>query len=184
MENLPKGGAILAANHSSYLDHFIIGTHLYRSTGRIAHFLAKKEHFDDPLQRWWHRYLEAIPLDRASGGKEALAQAVKELKKGKLIMMYPEGTRTLTGKMNRGKTGAARLAIAANVPVIPIGITNTFKILPKGKWIPRFGLKADMRVGRPMMFERTDNRKDLRTQTTTLMKEIAKLAKTKYPYED
>ena len=131
VENIPRNkGVILVANHASYLDHFVVGCNIVSKLNKVVYFLAKKEHFDTFIQRRWHRYLKAIPIDRQAGGKEALKKAIGHLKKGDLIMMYPEGTRTLTGKMNRAKTGVARLALAAKVPVIPIGITNTFRILP------------------------------------------------------
>jgi 1-acyl-sn-glycerol-3-phosphate acyltransferase len=185
IENISKDkGAILAANHASYLDHFVVGTNIVSSLNKVAYFLAKKEHFDTFFQRQWHRYLRAIPLDRKAGGKNALKKAIQHLKKGDLIMIYPEGTRTLTGKMNKGKTGAARLALAAKVPIIPMGITNTFKILPKGKNIPKFGLKADINIGKPLYFDeyygRDDDKKILRKITTIVMKEIARLSRQKY----
>jgi len=135
IENIPKsGGAILAANHASYLDHFIIGVCIFARINRMIYFLAKKEHFETPLQRFWHRYLQAIPIDREAGGKDALAEAVHHLRRGDLIMIYPEGTRTRDGALQRAKTGVARLAFAAHVPVVPIGITNTFFILPKANF--------------------------------------------------
>ena len=104
---------------------------------RKFYFLSKKEHFDNIIKAAWHRYLGAIPLDRQKGGKEGLKQAIKKLKHNKIIVIHPEGTRTLTGKMQKAKTGVARLAIAAKVPVIPIGLINTFEILPKGKHVPK-----------------------------------------------
>jgi len=100
--------------------------------------------------------------------------------------VYPEGTRTLTGKLQRAKTGVARLALAAKVPVLPIGLTNTFKILPKGKWIPRFG-RADVNIGKLMYFDeyygKENNKKTLRLVTTKIMKEIAKLCGQKYEFD-
>jgi 1-acyl-sn-glycerol-3-phosphate acyltransferase len=180
IENIPKDkGAILAANHGSYLDHFIVGCNIVPKLDKVAYFLAKKEHFDNFLERKWHEYLKAIPLDREAGGKKALEKAIEYLDKGNLIMIYPEGTRTRTGKMNRAKTGIARLALAAEVPVIPMGLTNTFKILPKGKRIPKFGMKADLNIGKPMYFEKyygkEDDKKVIRKVTTLIMKEIARL---------
>jgi 1-acyl-sn-glycerol-3-phosphate acyltransferase len=188
IENIPKDkGAILAANHSSYLDHFVVGSAVVPSLNKVAYFLAKKEHFDSPIQKLWHNYLRAIPIDRDAGGKEALKKAIEHLKKGDLIMIYPEGTRTLTGGMSRAKTGAARLALAAHVPVIPMGITNTFKILPKGKNVPKLGLKAGLNIGKPLYFDKCygkeDDKKTIRKVTTIIMNEIAKLAGKKYEFD-
>ena len=185
IDNIPKGrGAIIAANHSSYLDHFIVGCNIVPKLNRAARFLAKKEHFDTFFQRQWHNYLKAIPIDRESGGKEALSKAVKHLNNNGLIMIYPEGTRTLTGKMNRAKTGIARLALEAKVPVVPMGITNTFRILQKGKRIPKFGIKAELNIGKPLYFNeyygKENDKEVIRKVTIIIMKEIAKLAKQKY----
>ena len=169
------------------MDHLILGSNLISRGKRYAYFLAKKEHFDTPIQRWWHNYARAIPLDREAGGTDALKKAIGHLRKGDLIMIYPEGTRTLTGKMNRAKTGVARLALAARVPVVPIGITNTFKMLPKGKKIPRLGLKADLIVGKPLYFEKYYGKENdsevIRKATTIIMKEIAKLAGAEYEFD-
>lgn len=188
IENIPRHkGAILAANHSSYLDHFVVGCNIVSKLNKVAYFLAKKEHFDTFIQRRWHNYLRAIPIDRQTGGKEALKKAIEHLKKGDLIMIYPEGTRTLTGKMNRAKTGVARLALAAKVPVIPMGITNTFWILPKGKRIPKFEKKANLNIGKPMYFDKyygkENNKKAIRLVTTKIMKEIARLSGQEYEFD-
>jgi 1-acyl-sn-glycerol-3-phosphate acyltransferase len=188
IENIPRGkGAILAANHSSYIDHFVVGSYIVGKLNKVAYFLAKKEHFDKPFQRWWHNYLRAIPIDRQGGGEKALEKAVQHLRKGDLIMIYPEGTRTLTGQMNRAKTGIARLALAAKVPIIPMGITNTFKILPKGKYIPKLGLKADLNIGKPLYFDKyygmENDKETLRRITTMVMSEVSELSRQNYPFD-
>jgi len=186
IENLPKEkvGFIVACNHASYLDHFILGGTVASNTNRMVHFLSKKEHFHGK-QRKWHEFLQAIPIDRQAGGKSGLEAAVKVLKKGKIIAIYPEGTRTLTGKMNRAKTGIARLVLAAKVPVLPVGLMNTFKILPKGKNIPKFK-RTDVNIGKLMYFdkyyEKGNDHKTLRLVTNKIMKEIAKLCKQKYNF--
>src|SRR3989338_2339244 len=154
LENIPKKrGFIVAANHSSYMDHMIIGTTIISHLNKKMHWLAKKEHFETFFQRLWHVYIGAIPLDRQSGGKEALRFAVKALKKKKIIVIYPEGTRTLTGKIQQAKTGVVRLALLSKAPVLPIGLIGTFEILPKGKYIPK-PKKAIINIGNPMDFSR------------------------------
>jgi 1-acyl-sn-glycerol-3-phosphate acyltransferase len=187
-ENLKvEGGAVFAANHASYLDHFIAGSRAGNISGKYPYFLAKKEHFQSLHQRIWHRFLKAIPIDRDSGGHDALDLAIEHLKSGKMIFIYPEGTRTLTGKMNRAKTGVARLALSAHVPVIPIGLTNTFKILPKGKYLPSFGTKTDINIGKPMYFDsyygKENDKETLRKVTTLIMAEIARLSNQTYEYD-
>jgi 1-acyl-sn-glycerol-3-phosphate acyltransferase len=186
LENIPKDKTfILAINHSSYMDHFLILTTFVRALDKKVHFLAKKEHFDNAMTSSWHNWAGAVPIDRKAGGKKALRWAIAALKKGKIIAVYPEGTRTLNGKLQEGKTGIARLALAAKVPVLPIGIIGTFEILPKGKKIPCFK-RAEMHIGKLMYFDKyykkQDNYKTLRLITTKIMKEIAKLSKQKYNY--
>lgn len=187
LENVPKDSPfIIAANHSSYFDHFVIMCTLVPYLDKKIHHLGKKEHFDNPLKAIWHTYAGAIPLDRETGGKEALRWAIKALKKGKIIAIHPEGTRSLTGKLLRAKTGVAVLALNAKVPVIPIGLMGTFEILPKGKYIPKMK-KAIMNIGKPLYFEKYYNKpitkKLLREITTIIMKEIAKLSNQKYNFK-
>jgi len=186
INNIPKKGPfIIAANHASYLDHMIIVSNFVLQLNKKIHFLSKKEHFNNIFKAAWHRYAGAIPLDREKGGKEALEWAIKALKKGKIIAMHPEGTRTLTGKLQKGKTGIARLALAAKAPVLPIGLIGTFEILPKGKYIPKLK-KAVMNIGKLMAFEKYYNKKItkplLRKITNEIMQEIAKLSSQKYNF--
>lgn len=186
LENLPKkGAAILAANHSSYADHLIIGAYVATKVNGRFHFLAKKEHFQG-LQKLWHIRLGAIPLDRQKGGKEALRLAVKALNEEKLIIIYPEGTRTLTGRLQKAKTGVARLTLLSKVPVIPIGLIGTFDILPKGKYIPKMQ-RAVINIGKPMHFpqyyNKNINKKMLDEVTFKIMKEIARLCRQKYNFK-
>ncbi|MBI2656242.1 1-acyl-sn-glycerol-3-phosphate acyltransferase [Candidatus Woesearchaeota archaeon] len=186
LENLPKEGAfIAAANHASYFDHLTIASYLISHLDRKVHFLAKKEHFDNVFKKAWHTYAGAIPIDRQSGGKEALKWAIKALRQGKIIAIHPEGTRSLTGKLQKAKTGIARLAIISKVPVIPIGLIGTFEILPKGRYIPKFK-RAVMNIGKPMHFpehyNKKINKKALTEVTTKIMKEIAKLCHQNYNF--
>jgi len=187
MANIPKKGPfIIAASHASYMDHMIIGAYFLPFLNQKIHFLAKKEHFDSILKRAWHNYIGAIPIDREKGGREALRWAIEALKKGKIIVIHPEGTRTLTGKLQQGKTGVARLALQSRVPVIPIGLTGTFEMLPKGKYIPKLK-KATMNIGKPMLFREYYNKKltkkILDNITRSIMKEIARLSKQRYNFD-
>ncbi|MEK6949775.1 MAG: lysophospholipid acyltransferase family protein [Nanoarchaeota archaeon] len=189
IENLPKNKAFLIApNHSSYIDHFLIGSLIIPHINRKLHFIAKKEHFKGVSQKSWHRvwskYITYIKIDR-SNGEEALMEALSYLEKGGVIVVYPEGTRTLTGKIQKGKTGVARLALWAEVPVVPLGIKGTFEILPKGKMIPKLK-KATLNFGRPMYFDKyygkPMTKKLLRQITDKIMAEIAKLSGQKYEF--
>ena len=186
LQSVPKKGAfIVAANHESYMDHLIVASTLVLHLNKKIHFLSKKEHFDNIFKNAWHTYAGAISLDRQSGGKEALRCAVKVLRQGKIIAIHPEGTRSLTGKLQKAKTGVARLALAAKVPVIPVGLIGTFEILQKGKYIPKLK-RAIMNIGKPMYFNKYYNKKTtrklLREITNKIMKEIAKLCKQEYNF--
>jgi len=186
LQNIPKKKTfILAANHASYMDHLIILSTIVPYLNKKIHHLAKKEHFDNIFKKALHTYGGAIPLDRQAGGKDALKWAIKSLKKGKVIGLHPEGTRSLTGKLQIGKTGIARLVLATGVPVIPVGLIGTFEILPKGNYFPKFK-RAVMNIGKPMYFKKYSNKKItkklLRTITTNIMKEIGKLCNKEYNF--
>ena len=188
--NVPRNKSfILAPNHNSYIEHYLIGSILMPYLKKGICILAKKEHFDTATQRNWHkywsRYVSTIPIDR-SKGEDALKSASSYLKNGGILVVYPEGTRSLTGKLQKAKTGVARLALLSKAPVVPIGLIGTFEILPKGKYIPRFK-RATMNIGKPMHFpayyNKKINKRMLREVTTKIMKEIAKLSKQRYDFD-
>lgn len=189
LHHLPKKGPfIIASNHASYIEHGMIGSIILLNCNAGTHFIAKKEHFEAVSQKTWHslwkKYITYIPIDRAKG-EDALKKAVNHLKKGAILVIYPEGTRTLTGKLQKGKTGVARLALWTKVPVVPVGFTNTFNILPKGKNIPSLQ-RTNINIGKPLTFEsyrkKQFSKKVLREVTDTIMKEIAKLSHQKYTH--
>ena len=189
LENIPKDKAfIIAPNHCSYIDHFFIGAIIVPYLNKKLHFIAKKEHFESIHQNLWHklwkRYITYIPIDR-SKGEEALKDTLSYLNKGAIIVIYPEGTRSLNGKLQKGKTGVARLALWARVPVVPVGIIGAYEILPKGGKIPKFK-KAALNFGKPIYFSKYYNKKItkklLRQITDDIMKEIARLSNQKYNF--
>ena len=187
LKNIPKdGNFIVAANHASYVDHLMLSSIMAVHIDKKIHYLAKKEHFDTFFQRIWHTHTGAIPIDRQSGGKEALGLAIKYLKNNKVIGIYPEGTRTLTGKLQRAKTGIARLALAAKVPILPIGLVGTFDILPKGKRVPKFK-RATINIGKPLYFDKyygkENDKKTIRLVTTRIMKDVGRLCGQKYEFD-
>ena len=132
----PEGGAILAANHVSFLDPLLLPLVVPR---RRVMFLTKVKYIDKPLLHWFLRGAGVIPVatgdpSAAGGAVAAGAQAALE---GRLIGIFPEGTRSPDGRLHRGKTGVARIAIQAAVPVIPVGITGTDLAFPRGARLPR-----------------------------------------------
>ncbi|WFF06658.1 lysophospholipid acyltransferase family protein [Micromonospora sp. WMMD1076] len=186
LEHIPAtGGAIFASNHLSVADELLLGTVVPRHLA----FWAKSEYFTGTgLKGGFSKFvltgLGAIPVERA-GGRAALTAfdaAIPVLKAGDLVAVYPEGTRSPDGRLYRGRTGAARLAVAAGVPIIPVGVTGTDKAQPIGTRIPRPGrAKITIRFGKPLDFTgRPDDRTSLRAMTDEMMAEIQKLSGQEY----
>ncbi|WP_200216072.1 lysophospholipid acyltransferase family protein [Micromonospora coerulea] len=186
LEHIPAiGGAIFAGNHLSVADELLLGTVVPRHLA----FWAKSEYFNGTgvkgaFSKFVLTGLGAIPVERA-GGRAALSAfdaAIPVLKAGDLVAVYPEGTRSPDGRLYRGRTGAARLAVAAGVPVIPVGVTGTDKAQPIGTRVPRPGrAEITIRFGKPLDFTgRSDDRTSLREMTDELMAEIQKLTGQEY----
>ncbi|MEU4369076.1 lysophospholipid acyltransferase family protein [Micromonospora chersina] len=186
LEHIPAtGGAIFAGNHLSVADELLLGTVVPRHLA----FWAKSEYFKGTgvkgaFSKFVLTGLGAIPVERA-GGRAALSAfdaAIPVLKAGDLVAVYPEGTRSPDGRLYRGRTGAARLAVAAGVPIIPVGVTGTDKAQPIGTRVPRPGrAQITIRFGKPLDFTgRSDDRTSLREMTDELMAEIQKLTGQEY----
>jgi 1-acyl-sn-glycerol-3-phosphate acyltransferase len=185
LENVPpKGGAVLAANHLSVADEYIMGAVVPR---HIA-FWAKAEYFNGTGLRGFAmktlmRGLGAIEVNR-EGGRAALTAldaAIPALQGGDLVGVYPEGTRSPDGRLYRGRTGAARLALLAQVPIIPIGVTGTEKVQPIGTKIPKLGARVTIRFGKPMDFTgATMDSTTLRAITDELMATIQEMTGQEY----
>lgn len=148
-----RGGAVLVSNHLSFCDSIFLPVELSRQVT----FLAKREYFVRPglvglLWRWFFTSVGQVPVDRSGGraAEAAITTGVRLVKSGKLLGIYPEGTRSPDGRLYRGRTGAARIAIEAQVPVIPVAMVNTFWIQPTGRRIPRLGRRIGVRFGEPI----------------------------------
>ncbi|MEU1349150.1 lysophospholipid acyltransferase family protein [Streptomyces sp. NPDC005775] len=157
MEHIPAdGAAIIAGNHLSFSDHFLMPAIIKR---RIT-FLAKAEYFTGPgvkgrLTAAFFHSIGQIPVDRS--GKEAGQAAIREglgvLGRGELLGIYPEGTRSHDGRLYKGKVGVAVMAIRGQVPVVPCAMVGTFEIQPPGKVVPRIK-RVTIRFGEPLDFSR------------------------------
>jgi 1-acyl-sn-glycerol-3-phosphate acyltransferase len=147
LENVPPtGGCLLVANHASNLDPPIIAT----SIDRICHTLAKRELFEVPLLGWAISHLYAHPIDRGGVDRRALRECVECLRRGEVLLLFPEGTRTSDGSLQSAKAGAAMIAVQAGVPIVPVYIDGTFEALPRGRSWPRLS-KIEVRFGAPFM---------------------------------
>ncbi|GAB2860247.1 lysophospholipid acyltransferase family protein [Actinocorallia aurea] len=188
--NVPEQGpAILACNHLSFADHFFGPLPLRR---RIV-FLGKRDYFTGKgIKGWFSRFffsgVGVIPIDRTGGkaSEEALVTGLRVLGEGKLLGIYPEGTRVPDNRLFKGKTGVARLALQGRVPVVPMAMMHTFELMPAGARPKVFGLpgRPGVRFGEPLDFSeyygREDDREVLRTVTDRIMKAIQELSGQEY----
>ncbi|HZB34128.1 MAG TPA: lysophospholipid acyltransferase family protein [Streptosporangiaceae bacterium] len=185
--NVPRRGpAILASNHLSFADHFFGPLPLRR---RIV-FLGKAEYFTGRglkglLTKAFFKSVGVIPLDRTGGkaSEAALHTGLRVLREGKLLGIYPEGTRAPDNRLYRGKTGVARLALEARVPVVPMAMINTFELMPTGEK-PRLGIRPGVRFGEPLDFSKyygmEEDRAVLRTITDEIMQALQRLSGQEY----
>ena len=157
LEHVPSSGpVILASNHLAVMDSFFLPLVVRR---RIT-FLAKSEYFTGTglkgwFRRWFFTAAGQVPIDRsnADAAQAALITAEHVLGQGKLLGMYPEGTRSPDGRLYKGKTGLGRLALQSGVPVIPVAMIGTNVVNPPGTTMLRFG-RVTVRFGEPMDFSR------------------------------
>ena len=155
-ENVPReGGVIVASNHLSFIDSFAIPL----ASPRQVRFLAKEEYWTGSglggaLRKGFFTAVGMVPVNRHSptAAQESLDTALEVLKAGDAFGIYPEGTRSRDGKLYRGRTGVAWLALTAQVPVVPVGLIGTEDIQPVGASFPRLA-KVTVRFGKPISVE-------------------------------
>jgi len=183
LENVPGSGpVILAANHVSFMDSLFIPLVLKR---RVV-YLGKSDYFDHARTRWFFKMVNVIPVKRDGGtaGEAAIRAGVQELKKGLIVGIYPEGTRSPDGRLYRGKTGVARMALEAEVPVLPVAMIDTEKIQPPGRKRPTLGIRVGIKIGTPLDFSRYEgmegDRFVLRSITDEIMYELMELSGQEY----
>ena len=153
VENIPaSGGAILAANHQSLVDSIFLPL----MVNRPVTFSAKAEYFtaSGPAARLWAAYLRAtnqLTMDRDGprAAQDTLEAALALLQQGQLFGIYPEGTRSPDGRLYRGRPGVGWLALRSGLPVIPVALSGTRKVLPPGRAVPRPG-RIGVAIGKPV----------------------------------
>jgi 1-acyl-sn-glycerol-3-phosphate acyltransferase len=184
LRHVPSNGPlIIASNHLSFSDSIFMPLVVPRNVT----FLAKSEYFTSPglkgfIKKITFIALGQVPVDR-SGGKRseaALLTGLKLLKDNHCIGIYPEGTRSPDGRLYKGRTGIARMAIESGAPIIPVAMFNTAEIQPTGQVVPKVR-RVEMVFGEPMYFtgDSTDQAV-LRAATNQLMEKIAELSKQEY----
>ena len=187
LENIPADGpAILASNHLSFSDSFFLPL----VCPRPITFMAKSEYFTGKgikgfLIRTFFRGVGQVPLDRTGGraAEAAMSTSMRILSEGSLLGIYPEGTRSPDSRLYRGRTGVARLALDAGVPVIPVSMIDTEKIQPVGRLRPKV-MRVGIRIGAPLDFSRYEgfegDRFVLRSMTDEIMYELMELGGQEY----
>ncbi|MBB4915993.1 lysophospholipid acyltransferase family protein [Streptosporangium saharense] len=188
VDNVPrKGPVILAGNHLSFADHFFGALFLPRkviSLGKSDYFTGRG--IKGALSRAFFSGVGTVPIDR-SGGKAseaALRTGKRILGEGQVLAIYPEGTRSHDGRLYKGKTGVARLALEARVPVIPWAMVNTFEMMPPGRPLPKLGIRPGVKFGKPLDFSRyygmEEDRLVLRAVTDEIMYALMELSGQEY----
>ncbi|MSW73735.1 MAG: 1-acyl-sn-glycerol-3-phosphate acyltransferase [Actinobacteria bacterium] len=184
LRNVPATGpVIIASNHLSFSDSIFMPLVVPRKVT----FLAKSEYFTSPgakglLKKLTFIALGQVPVDRSGGRRSeaALITGLKILADGDCLGIYPEGTRSPDGRLYKGRTGIARLAIESGAPIIPVAMFNTEKIQPAGTVVPKI-MRVKMIFGEPMYFEGdSSNLLHLRDCTDQLMKKIQELSGQEY----
>src|SRR3984957_10039206 len=159
LDGVPAPGpAILASNHVSFSDSIFLPLVLHR---RIT-FVAKAEYFEDPKTAWFFRAVGQIPIKREGGSasQRALDSAREVLEAGGLFGIYPEGTRSPDGRLYKGHTGLARLALQCQVPVLAVAMIGTREAQPIGQVMPNLFRPITIRISRPLDFSRYADRAD------------------------
>lgn len=152
--NVPKSGAVIfASNHLSFLDSIVIPV----AAPRPVHFLAKSTYFERPGVKGWITReffvsIGAVPVQRGAGqaALDALEQQRKLLAEGNAVALYPEGTRSADGRLYRGRTGVAFLALQTGAPVVPVGLIGTDEVMPVGATRPALNKRVTVKFGEPL----------------------------------
>ncbi|QKJ21213.1 1-acyl-sn-glycerol-3-phosphate acyltransferase [Microbacterium hominis] len=146
---VPRSGAVIfASNHLSFIDSIAIPV----AAPRPVHFLAKSSYFEKPFSRWFFTSIGAIAVKRGAGqaALDALDQQRRLLDEGSAVALYPEGTRSLDGRLYKGRTGVAFLALQTGAPVVPVGLIGTDKVMPVGAKMPSLKHRITVKFGEPI----------------------------------
>lgn len=190
LENVPKDKTfIIAANHSSYYDSLLLHSIIIPNINKKIHALVNSIYWKYPISKYFLNLGECIPVyvekekNAKKKNKEVFKKALKYLKEGEIVQIFPEGKRSPDGKLQKAYTGIAKSALKSKVPVLPCGIIGSNKVLPKGKIFPRF-TRCEVKIGKLMYFDKYYNKKlnnkIFEEVTRSIMEQIAKLINQKY----
>lgn len=194
-ENLVKEGSlIIAANHVSHIDWAFFFNRFSAIANRHVHSFATTKYYNVPIFRFYVELAQGIWMSPKESVR-SLYIALEYLKHNEIVMVFPEGTRSPDGKIRKGKPGVATLALQAKTPVVPVGLINTDKVLPRGAVLPRLA-RCEANIGKPLEFSEyykdydesieqngTDKILEIEEEVVRIiMKEIAGLSNQEYPY--
>ena len=146
-ENFPREGPFLiASNHASHLDPPLVGSQIPRQ----MRFFARKSLWNNAVIGWWLSKVETIPVERDSGDVGAIKRVLQALKENRVVVLFPEGTRSPDGRLQKPKAGVGLMACKTGVPVVPCRVYGSFAAFGKGSAIPRFGTPVTVVFGRPI----------------------------------
>jgi 1-acyl-sn-glycerol-3-phosphate acyltransferase len=181
-ENFPTDGPFLiASNHASHIDPPIVGSHVPRQ----MRFFARRSLWNTRIGSWWLNQVETIPVERDSGDIGAIKKVLQALKENRAVVLFPEGTRSPDGQLQKAKAGVGLMACKTGVPVVPCRLYGSFAAFGKGKALPRFGTSIDIIFGPPISAAEYDDpsagkaRYEIAAQR--IMDRIAALPQPTYP---
>jgi 1-acyl-sn-glycerol-3-phosphate acyltransferase len=184
LRDIPKTGAvILAANHASAGDPVFVGAFLTAKLGRRLNWLGKRELFDVPILGWLMRHGGVHAVERGTADVEAFRIATRILEAGHVLAIFPEGTRSPDGALQKGLDGVSLLALRTGALIVPIGVGNSDRFWPKGRLLPKPRGHVTVEVGKPFFVHEAlgfadpkDARRSPKDQATTaIMARIAAL---------
>ncbi|MBI2653739.1 1-acyl-sn-glycerol-3-phosphate acyltransferase [Candidatus Woesearchaeota archaeon] len=190
LENVPKDKPfIIAANHSSYYDALLIHVILVPKINKKIRALVNNNYWKFFITKIILDWGECIPVfvgkESKEKNKQAFRKAIQCIKEGGIIEIFPEGGRSADGRLQKAYNGVAKIALAAKAPVLPVGIIDAHKVLPKGAMLPRLK-RCEVKIGKLMHFDDCYNKKIndklLEDITRSIMNEIAKLITQEYNY--
>jgi len=193
VHNLLDRPLVVAANHSSYLDDLIVPYVIIVKMKKRFSVFVNSRYYKNYFFRKFLSHYGGVPVDvekdvrdeekRRRTNERAIGEAIEALSNGRVFLIFPEGGRSPDGRVREAKTGVARVALSARVPVVPVGIKGSYAILPKGAVFPRFK-RADVIIGEPLSFDRyygmEGDHAVLREVTTMIMREICRLVSQEY----
>jgi 1-acyl-sn-glycerol-3-phosphate acyltransferase len=179
LENIPESGPVLViCNHCSNADGMLLMAFVVPAMGRPMGWLGKEEALHWPLLGWGMRQNGIFGVRRGAGDLEAFKLAKSVLDEGRVLAIFPEGTRSPTGALQDAKEGATVLAVRSGATILPIAVVGTHRYWPKGKLLPRTGRRMTVRVGETFtlsMSKGGDRHESLRLATAELMRHVAEL---------